>query len=121
MATIERHKVMQILVNLLTNAKHALDKAEVRDKTLTVRIALNGSEFVQISVLDTGAGIAPENMARLFQHGFTTKPEGHGFGLHHGALAAKEMGGQLTAHSDGVGKGAAFTLEVPLNPPAANA
>ena len=115
--TVERHKLMQILVNLLTNAKQALDKPEVKDKTLTVRVALNGHEFVRISVVDTGTGITPENMARLFQHGFTTKPQGHGFGLHHGALAAKEMGGQLTAHSEGDGAGATFTLELPLNPP----
>lgn len=117
MATLERHKVMQILVNLLTNAKHALDKPEVKDKTLTVRVALNGNETVRISVVDTGSGISSESMARLFQHGFTTKPQGHGFGLHHGALAAKEMGGSLTAHSDGEGKGATFTLEIPLRPP----
>lgn len=120
-ATLERHKVMQILVNLLTNAKHALDKPEVKDKTLTVRVALNGHESVRISVVDTGTGITPESMARLFQHGFTTKPQGHGFGLHHGALAAKEMGGSLSAHSDGVGKGATFTLEIPLQPPEAKA
>ena len=118
-ATLERHKVMQILVNLLTNAKHALDKPEVKDKTLTVRVALNGNETVRISVVDTGSGISPESMARLFQHGFTTKPQGHGFGLHHGALAAKEMGGSLTAQSDGLGKGAVFTLEIPLRPPEA--
>jgi len=120
-ATLERHKVMQILVNLLTNAKHALDKPEVKDKTLTVRIALNGNDTVRISVEDTGSGISPESMARLFQHGFTTKPEGHGFGLHHGALAAKEMGGSLTARSDGLGKGATFTLEIPMRPPEAKA
>ena len=116
-ATMERHKVMQILVNLLTNAKHALDKPEVKDKTLVVRVALNGTEFVRISVVDTGSGITPESMARLFQHGFTTKPQGHGFGLHHGALAAKEMGGSLTAHSEGEGCGATFTLEIPVRPP----
>lgn len=120
-ATLERHKVMQILVNLLTNAKHALDKPEVKDKTLTVRVALQGHEFVRISVVDTGSGITPESMARLFQHGFTTKPQGHGFGLHHGALAAKEMGGSLTAVSEGQGKGATFILEIPVRPPEATA
>ena len=120
-ATLERHKVMQILVNLLANAQHALDKPEVKDKTLTVRIAMNGPDSVRISVGDTGSGITPETMSRLFQHGFTTKPQGHGFGLHHGALAAKEMGGSLTAHSDGAGKGATFTLEFPLHPPEAKA
>ncbi|MFM8468956.1 MAG: sensor histidine kinase [Limisphaerales bacterium] len=120
-ATLERHKVMQILVNLLTNAKHALDKPEVKDKTLTVRVALHGNESVRIFVVDTGSGISTASMARLFQHGFTTKPQGHGFGLHHGALAAKEMGGALTAHSEGEGKGATFTLEIPLRPPEAKA
>lgn len=116
-ATLERHKVMQILVNLLTNAKHALDKPEVKDKTLSVRVALKGHDTVCISVVDTGSGISPESMARLFQHGFTTKPQGHGFGLHHGALAAKEMGGSLTATSEGEGKGATFVLEIPTTPP----
>ncbi len=119
-ATLERHKAMQILVNLLFNAQHALDKPGIRDKTLTVSVALNGTDSVRISVADTGSGITPESMARLFQHGFTTKPQGHGFGLHHGALAAKEMGGSLTAHSDGMGKGATFTLEIPIRPPDGN-
>jgi signal transduction histidine kinase len=67
-------------------------------------------------VTDNGVGIAPENLARVFNHGFTTRKGGHGFGLHSGALAAKEMGGSLTAHSDGIGRGATFTLELPLQP-----
>jgi signal transduction histidine kinase len=67
-------------------------------------------------VRDNGVGIAPENLTRIFGHGFTTKKDGHGFGLHSGALAAKEMNGSLTVHSDGVGQGAAFTLELPPAP-----
>ncbi|MBN1866622.1 histidine kinase, partial [Candidatus Sumerlaeota bacterium] len=59
--------------------------------------------------------IAKENLARVFTHGFTTKKHGHGFGLHSGANAAKEMGGSLTAYSDGVGKGARFVLDLPFN------
>jgi signal transduction histidine kinase len=64
-------------------------------------------------VIDNGVGILPENLTRIFNHGFTTRKDGHGFGLHSGALAAKEMGGSLNVHSDGPGQGAAFTLELP--------
>jgi signal transduction histidine kinase len=71
---------------------------------------------VQIRVEDNGEGVAPESLARLFTHGFTTRKNGHGFGLHSCALAAKEMQGSISAHSDGPGQGAAFTLELPANP-----
>jgi C4-dicarboxylate-specific signal transduction histidine kinase len=70
---------------------------------------------VKIVVSDNGVGIAPEHMTKIFNHGFTTKKDGHGFGLHSGANAAKEMGGSLSACSDGPGKGAEFTLELPTN------
>ena len=83
------------------------------DKQITLRIA-NGDGRVKISVIDNGVGIPPENLTRIFNHGFTTRKEGHGFGLHSGAQAAKEMGGTLTAFSDGIGRGATFTLELPL-------
>lgn len=109
----DRHKVLPILVNLLSNAKHALEEAG-EDKRLTVRVTTNGDEGVEIKIMDNGVGIAPENLTRIFQHGFTTRHDGHGFGLHSGALAAREMGGRLTVQSDGVGRGAAFTLELPL-------
>jgi two-component system NtrC family sensor kinase len=71
---------------------------------------------VQVAVSDTGVGIAPENMIRIFNHGFTTKKTGHGFGLHSGALAARELGGELRAHSEGPGSGATFVLELPVTP-----
>ena len=108
----DKHKVLQILVNLLRNAKHACQESDRMDRQLTVRVA-NGDGRVKISVIDNGVGIAPENLTRIYNHGFTTRKDGHGFGLHSGALAAKEMGGSLTARSDGPGKGAAFTLELP--------
>jgi signal transduction histidine kinase len=69
---------------------------------------------LRISIRDNGVGIKPENLTRMFSHGFTTRKHGHGFGLHSGALAAKEMGGSLTAHSEGPGTGATFILELPL-------
>ena len=113
--SMEKHKVLQILVNLVRNAKHACDDSGRADKRMTVRVANSGGS-IKVSVSDNGVGIAPENLARIFNHGFTTRKEGHGFGLHSGALAAKEMGGSLSVRSDGPGKGATFTLELPLKP-----
>ena len=101
-----------MLVNLVRNAKHACQDSDLADRRLTVRVA-NGDGRIRITVIDNGIGIPPENLTRIFNHGFTTRKDGHGFGLHSGALAAKEMGGLLTAHSDGPGRGATFTLQLP--------
>ena len=111
---VDKHKVLQILVNLLRNAKQAVDESGREDKRVTVKIQNNGGEFVKIGIQDNGMGIAPENLDRIFAHGYTTKKTGHGFGLHSGALAATEMGGTLSVHSDGPGTGATFTLKLPV-------
>jgi C4-dicarboxylate-specific signal transduction histidine kinase len=116
---VDRQKVMQILVNLVTNAKDALlETGEARRRiTAAIRLAeTDGEAKVRIEVRDNGAGIAPENLVRIFSHGFTTKKHGHGFGLHSSANAAKELGGALAARSDGPGRGAVFTLELPFRP-----
>ena len=109
---VEKHKILQILVNLVGNAKHACDDSGRADRRLTVRVA-NGNGSVKISIIDNGIGIPPENLTRIFNYGFTTRKGGHGFGLHNSALAAKEMGGSLTVLSGGPGQGADFTLELP--------
>jgi len=111
--TVEKHKVLQILVNLIRNAKHACDEAGRTDKQITIRVS-NGHESVRVAVIDNGVGIPPENLVRIFNHGFTTRKNGHGFGLHNAVLTAREMGGDLTVQSDGPGTGATFTLELPL-------
>jgi PAS domain S-box-containing protein len=113
-ATADKHKVLQILINLVHNAKYALDDSGRLDKQLTVGIGMNGNNCLKVTVNDNGIGIPPENLNRIFSHGFSTRKGGHGFGLHSGANAAKEMGGQLSVHSEGAGKGATFTLELPL-------
>ena len=115
----DRHKVLQILVNLIRNAKYAVDHSPSAVKRVIVSILAPSQQRVQIQIQDNGIGIAPENLNRIFSHGFTTKEEGHGFGLHTSALAAKEMGGTLHARSDGLGHGALFVLELPVAPPAA--
>jgi C4-dicarboxylate-specific signal transduction histidine kinase len=103
-------------VNLVRNAKYACDESGRRDKLLTVRVE-SGSGRVRIAVIDNGVGIPAENMNRLFNHGFTTRKSGHGFGLHSGALAAQDLGGSLRAESEGPGRGASFILELPYLPP----
>jgi signal transduction histidine kinase len=110
---VQRHKVVQILVNLLRNAKQACSESGRPDKHVSVRIVESGP-FLEIAVVDNGAGIAAENLTRIFAHGFTTRTNGHGFGLHSGALAARELGGSLSVRSDGPGRGATFTLKLPL-------
>jgi len=91
---VDRHKVLQILINLLRNAKHACDDSGREDKKMTIKVA-GEKDRVRISIADNGVGIPAENLDRIFNHGFTTKTNGHGFGLHSGANAAKEMGGSL--------------------------
>jgi PAS domain S-box-containing protein len=113
-AAVDKHKVLQILVNLMQNAKYAMEEAGRPDKVLRVGITQPDSHRLAITVADNGVGIPPENLTRIFAHGFTTRRDGHGFGLHSGALAAQELGGNLTAHSDGPGQGATFTLVLPL-------
>jgi len=111
---LDRHKALQILINLISNAKYACDAAGRTDGRLTARVT-RGDRVVKLTILDNGVGVPPENLTHIFNHGFTTRRNGHGFGLHCSALAARELGGSLSAQSEGPGKGAAFTLELPLN------
>jgi len=111
--TVVKHKVLQILVNLVRNAKQACDASQRPDKILTLQV-FNGDGTVKIAVADNGVGIPPENLTSIFNHGFTTKKGGHGFGLHSSANAAREMGGSLGVRSGGSGQGAVFTLELPI-------
>jgi len=112
----DRHKLMQILINLISNAQHALVAGDVEQKTLLIRLKRIPDNQIQIEVTDNGMGIEPENLTRIFQHGFTTRPNGHGFGLHSSAIAAREMGGTLTVSSRGNGHGATFILDLPYRP-----
>jgi signal transduction histidine kinase len=113
--TIEKHKVVQILINLVRNARQACGAREGGGRVV-LRVERALPDRVHLSVRDNGAGIAPEVLPRIFEHGFTTRPDGHGFGLHGAALMAAELGGSLRAASEGPGQGAVFTLDLPLAP-----
>jgi len=111
--TLDRARVPESQTRRYGNAKYALARRSGNDKRIVIRVGTASPDRAKITVDDNGVGIAPDDMTRIFNHGFTTKKDGHGFGLHGGANAAKEMGGTLTAQSDGAGKGAEFTLELP--------
>ena len=113
---VDKHKALQILVNLISNVKHALEGNELSNRRMTLRTCLSEADprRMCIQVIDNGMGITRENLTNVFSHGFTTRRDGHGFGLHSAALAAKALGGSLSVHSDGPGTGATFTLELPL-------
>lgn len=111
---LDRQRVLQVLVNLISNAKQAFGTITDRRPFITLNAVLLEGPVLRITVTDNGEGIAPENLTRVFSHGFTTRKNGHGFGLHSCVLAAQEMGGSLQVHSDGPGQGASFILEIPV-------
>ncbi len=111
---LDKHRVLMILVNLIKNAGGAMVNMSDRPPLVTLHTELTPEQKLIIQVIDNGEGIAEENLTRIFAHGFTTRKEGHGFGLHSCVLAAMEMGGVLRAQSDGPGQGATFTLELPI-------
>ncbi len=111
----DKNKVMQILVNLIQNAKDAILSGDTQNKTKTIKIQMKPTDdFLNITIEDNGMGIASQNLTKIFSFGFTTKQKGHGFGLHSSALLAKELGGSLHAESDGLGMGARFILSLPF-------
>jgi signal transduction histidine kinase len=111
---VDKHKILQILLNLFSNAKHACVESDRAEKQVQVRVT-NGDDRVRVVVTDNGVGIPEKNLTAIFNHGFTTRKKGgHGFGLHSSALAAKEIGGALVVRSEGPGRGATFTLEIPI-------
>ena len=120
MLLLDRHRLLQILVNLIGNSKQALGGLDLAQPTITLGarlVATEQEQVLRITVADNGEGIAPENLTRIFAHGFTTRKTGHGFGLHSCVLAAQEMGGSLAAYSAGAGHGAIFTLDIPVATP----
>lgn len=117
---VPKHQVLQIMINLIRNAQKACDGLDVPNRRVTVAVSgVQDGHWVRMAVRDQGVGMSAETQARLFNHGFTTRADGHGFGLHNSAAMAKELGGSLTGHSDGPGKGATFVLEFPCQPPTA--
>lgn len=111
---VDRHRLYQILLNLVNNARHAIKDGNRGEGRITLRLRKEDGGGLRLEVEDTGCGIPAENLNKIFNYGFTTRREGHGFGLHGSACAAVEMGGSLTCRSEGPGHGAVFTLTFPF-------
>ncbi|MGA8705979.1 MAG: PAS domain-containing protein [Steroidobacteraceae bacterium] len=112
---VDRYKLMQIVVNFVGNARDAVASAELPMRRITLRAAVSG-EQLEIAVEDTGVGIPAHQLRRVWEFGFTTKAQGHGFGLHSAAVAAQALGGSIAVHSDGPGQGACFSVRIPFKP-----
>ncbi len=113
----DKHVVLQILVNVISNARTAVKPNAADNRRIRLglhSLVVGGQEGVRVSVTDNGVGIAPDHLTKIFNHGFTTRQDGNGFGLHNSANHAHMIGGVLTAHSAGLGRGATFDLDLPL-------
>jgi two-component system, NtrC family, sensor kinase len=114
---VDKHRVLQILVNLISNAKHAMMVMPLgHPRVLTMEVTQDDTRTM-VAISDTGKGIAPEVLPELFKFGFTTRPDGHGLGLHSCAINAQALDGSIDVHSEGPGKGSRFILTIPLQPP----
>lgn len=111
---VDRNKLIQILGNLILNGREALLSSRQSNPQLTIATRVTAENLVAIQVRDNGIGIKHSDLRWIFSHGFTTKPDGHGFGLHSSAIAAQEMAGRLRVFSEGPGSGATFILELPI-------
>ncbi len=113
---VDQHQLLQILVNLLRNAKQAM-RQQTQDRhelNLSVKYQDDDETSVVMTIQDSGIGIAPEHLSKMFTRGFTTKTDGNGIGLHSSIRAIQKMGGSMYVRSEGVGRGATFTLTFPV-------
>lgn len=111
--SLNKSKLIQVLVNLIRNAVRAMDELSDCERRMIIRVRIADETDVEISVQDTGKGFDAASREKLFNHGYTTRADGQGYGLHYCASALQEMGGNISAHSDGVGLGATFRIRLP--------
>jgi signal transduction histidine kinase len=114
LVTTDRHKLLQILVNFLSNARDAIQVSATHPGRIVVRLGRDGDHAL-FSVEDSGVGMSEEVLSHLWRFGFTTKPKGHGFRLHNSANAARAIGATIAAQSDGQDKGSRFMLRLPVD------
>lgn len=117
---IDKVKALHIIINLISNAVDSLNQSKNADKVLTLTATPLDKKHFQIKVADNGIGIAAENFSKLFLQGYSTKRDGHGFGLHTCILYTKELHGEIHCSSEGLDKGASFIITLPYEPSKAN-
>jgi C4-dicarboxylate-specific signal transduction histidine kinase len=114
--TGQKSKLLQVITNLVKNAKEAMNDNDQynRPKELLIETGMLNDKAVYLTIKDNGCGISKDQLTKIFNHGFTTKESGHGFGLHTCANAMTEMKGALKVDSEGLQKGATFTVTIPI-------
>ena len=109
-------KLTHILINLLKNAVEAMEETAYDQRLIHLETGEDGDGCIFIRIRDQGMGMEKDVVDKAFTHGFTTKKNGHGFGLHYCAQAMEEMHGAIQVESPGRGKGTTFTLTFPPVP-----
>jgi PAS domain S-box-containing protein len=111
----DRTQVQQVILNLILNAVQAMSEGDLTSRELWTSTSANGSDGVLVSIRDSGPGIRPETLDRLFDPFYTTKPGGMGMGLSICRSIIEGHGGQIWATSHGQ-QGAAFNFSLPAVP-----
>jgi two-component system, NtrC family, sensor kinase len=107
-----KRKLLQVLVNLIKNGIESIQEADRPNPRIEIALR-NGDGRVEWSITDSGVGMDRDQLGKAFRHGYTTKLNGHGFGLHFCANAIQQLGGSIQASSPGVGLGATFKVQLP--------
>jgi signal transduction histidine kinase len=114
---IDRLKLLQIISNIVKNALESLLLSTKKNEELIISIKEKDELHFMIQIADTGIGISPENIEKIFSYDYSVKKIGYGVELHTSANFVNEMGGFLAAESKGDKKGSVFTLTFPYEPP----
>jgi two-component system sensor kinase FixL len=111
--SVDRVQIQQVLVNLIRNGIEAMAGSDVRELVVQTTVR---KDAVEISVSDTGHGIAPDVADRLFQPFVSTKLTGMGIGLSICRSIVRAHGGDIRAGANAQGKGTTFSFTLPLPP-----
>lgn len=111
---LQPNKFIHVIINILKNAEEAMFADTGRERIITIRTSATES-FVQVEIKDTGHGVTKKEMEQIFTYGYTTKPDGHGFGLHSCANYITEMKGQIWAESEGHNTGTTLFIKLPIH------
>ncbi len=112
---LDKNQIEQVFVNLLLNALQAIETRGM----ITIRSDVTPDrDWVKCEITDTGCGIPPEHMSKIFEPFFSTKPKGTGLGLAVSYGIVQKHRGRIYASNGPEGKGTAFTVEIPISPDA---
>ena len=120
-ATLDASHIKQAMLNLMLNANSVLESPEIETRDLILRAERcddHGVDSVRVHVIDTGPGLSPDAIGKIFRPYFTTRAGGTGLGLPTSRRIAEAHQGRLDVHST-PGVGSDFFLTLPLEPPVA--